>query len=1207
MAAPTDPLKGRAYGYVQPTDGSTRGGYEATATLIGLNGYQGPFLVNGGLAIPRTITAKSNTAGLWSMEPYGNDQISPVGSYYLISEPESALNTAIAINAGADIDVPNTVGVVPIDGDAFTPPVTIVTIAGGAPAADRGVFFDYSSGAYSFFTFGSGLTMTGTTLTAASGSGTVTSVAQSFTGGIISVGGSPITTSGTLALTVAGTSGGIPYFSSASTWVSSAALAAGALVIGGGPGAAPSTTTTPNIGAATGTSVTLGGAVNGTLTIKNDSNQSKIALEGETGNIFAQGSITGTEFYGGDFYGDEFNGNIITTGTGTLTLSTFTLTAIASGNVVVQGGALGTPASGVATNLTGTASGLTAGAAPASGITGTTLASNVVTSSLTSVGTIATGVWNAGAVTSSGGVNVQGQTVPASGSSVEIAFAAGNGSVTSYNRTGSAYTPLVLAGSEIDLSPGGVTKAYATSSGFFIGAGGAITSSGAGGAMGALSFVVPGTGVATAAAVNVGGAGAFVLFNGAGGTPSSLTGTNITGTASGLTAGTASAVAVGGVTGMGTGVATFLATPSSANLAAAVTNETGSDALVFSNQPTFSTSSPGYGITSDVSGSATALLANATGTSIASFTRSSVTVMDVSSVGITLNTVINFSGATSGTVVLTVPAVAGSGTITLPAAVTGTVITTGNLSSITGTGTLTSGATGAGFTIALTTSTVTGNLPDARNTVSNTTTTSMANLVTVGTLTGGATGAGFTVALSTSTITGSLADARLSANVPLINAANTWTGANVFSAKPVTLSGNQSVAAWTTTGTGLIQAAASYTDTSSSGTVAVTTVHNVAAPTLLASSATTYTDSFVQRMAGPPVASTNVTQTRAHTLGILDATSAASAITGGLVVATAFGTAATSVGIGGGNINAGGTITTGGTVNTPSQVALALTSTPDNVGTGPTTIIRGGSSTTAGQILAVRRNGDSTDTFQVNNTGISLLTGGLTLPAAGSVSTSSGALFQIDSTGLRLANGLVGFTANTNSTVSVDASISRKTTGQIQIGTGAANASGDLYCTNLVPSGTLTVTGLTTLTGGLKGTTTNNDATALNVGEYVLASVVQGSATALTTATPKTVTSISLTAGDWDVTGVGALTGASTGTEFDVAVGTTTNSFTGTVLGDTRCQTPTVSLTGADASLMIPAARFSLSGTTTVYLIVQETFTIGTPAAYGRLSARRVR
>lgn len=46
-----------------------------------------------------------------------------------------------------------------------------------------------------------------------------------------------------------------------------------------------------------------------------------------------------------------------------------------------------------------------------------------------------------------------------------------------------------------------------------------------------------GTGVAAALSVNVGSAGAVVVFDGAGGTPSSLTGTNITGTATGLTAG----------------------------------------------------------------------------------------------------------------------------------------------------------------------------------------------------------------------------------------------------------------------------------------------------------------------------------------------------------------------------------------------------------------------------------------------------------------------------------------------------------------------------------------------------------------------------------------------------------------------------------------------------------------------------------------------
>jgi len=131
-------------------------------------------------------------------------------------------------------------------------------------------------------TAGSGISITngnGTiTVATSGGGGTVTSVAQSFTGGIISVSGSPITTSGTLALTVAGTSGGIPYFSGTTTWATSAALAANALVIGGGAGAAPATTTTGTgvvtaLGVNTGTAgafVVNGGALgtpsSGTLT-----------------------------------------------------------------------------------------------------------------------------------------------------------------------------------------------------------------------------------------------------------------------------------------------------------------------------------------------------------------------------------------------------------------------------------------------------------------------------------------------------------------------------------------------------------------------------------------------------------------------------------------------------------------------------------------------------------------------------------------------------------------------------------------------------------------------------------------------------------------------------------------------------------------------------------------------------------------------------
>ena len=67
------------------------------------------------------------------------------------------------------------------------------------------------------------------------GSGTVTSVG--FTGGLISV----ATATTTPALTVAGTSGGVPYFSSTSTWASSGLLAQYGVMIGGGAAATPAT------------------------------------------------------------------------------------------------------------------------------------------------------------------------------------------------------------------------------------------------------------------------------------------------------------------------------------------------------------------------------------------------------------------------------------------------------------------------------------------------------------------------------------------------------------------------------------------------------------------------------------------------------------------------------------------------------------------------------------------------------------------------------------------------------------------------------------------------------------------------------------------------------------------------------------------------------------------------------------------------------
>src|SRR5512139_572882 len=58
-----------------------------------------------------------------------------------------------------------------------------------------------------------------------------------------------------------------------------------------------------------------------------------------------------------------------------------------------------------------------------------------------------------------------------------------------------------------------------------------------------------------------------------------------------------------GLSALGTGVATFLGTPTSANLAAAVTNETGSGALVFATGPTLVTPALGAATATSVTAS----------------------------------------------------------------------------------------------------------------------------------------------------------------------------------------------------------------------------------------------------------------------------------------------------------------------------------------------------------------------------------------------------------------------------------------------------------------------------------------------------------------------------------------------------------------------------------------------------------------------------
>lgn len=160
-------------------------------------------------------------------------------------------------------------------------------------------------------------------------------------------------------------------------------------------------------------------------------------------------------------------------------------------------------------------------------------------------------------------------------------------------------------------------------------------------------------------------------------------------------------------------------------------------------------------------------------------------------------------------------------------------------------------------------------------------------------------------------------------------------------------------------------------------------------------------------------------------------------------------------------------------------------------------------------------------------------------------------------------------------------------------------------------SATQTLTNKTLGNPNIVGTATNDNAPAGSVGEYVSATLGSGSAVSLTNGTPANITSISLTAGDWDVWGEIQLI-FSSGTAYTLYVGGTHT------ISATLPAAPDLSRNGwTGASQTIPSAvgngfvvgmkRFSLASTTTIYLVCQMGFTAGSPTAYGVLAARRVR